>query len=144
FIVDRRDIRQDSPKSKKIDEAPVASGNAFAMAVKDRYLLLILVLVFVLNIVTKTGDYVLDKMLLQQAPEAAANAGLTAEQYIGQFKSQYFFWINVLGVAIQLFAVSRIIKYFGVRSALLLVPLASLGGYGAALFAPLIGVLFFS
>jgi AAA family ATP:ADP antiporter len=37
--------------------------------------------------------------------------------------------------------VSRVIKYAGLRLALVLVPIASVAGYGAALAAPLIGVL---
>jgi AAA family ATP:ADP antiporter len=37
--------------------------------------------------------------------------------------------------------VSRVIKYAGLRAALVLVPFASVAGYGAALAAPLIGVL---
>jgi AAA family ATP:ADP antiporter len=41
----------------------------------------------------------------------------------------------------QLFVVSRVIKYAGLRAALVLVPLASVVGYGASLAAPLIGVL---
>jgi len=44
-------------------------------------------------------------------------------------------------VILQLFVVSRVIKYAWLRIALVLVPLASLAGYTTALAAPLIGVL---
>jgi AAA family ATP:ADP antiporter len=151
FVINKRDTQaKKSTTEKPPEEAPVASGNAFAMVIKDRYLLFILLLVFVLNIVTKSGDYVLDKMVLDHAHELAKQAGHVdaasvkefTQKYIGEFKSPYFFWINALGVVLQLFAVSRVIKYFGVKVALILVPIASLGGYTASLIAPLIGVLF--
>ena len=49
--------------------------------------------------------------------------------------------MNGVGVALQLFAVSRVIKYLGLRTALVIMPVASLAGYGAAFAAPLLGVL---
>jgi AAA family ATP:ADP antiporter len=81
-------------------------------------------------------------MLVAGAPAAAHAMGVDAATYIGDFKARYFEWINSLGVLLQLFAVSRIIKYAGLRAALVLVPLSSLAGYGTALAMPLIGVLF--
>ena len=62
---------------------PVAKGNAFAMVLKDRYLLFFALLVLVLNFVTRSGDYVLDRMLLLQAPERAHALGISSEVYIG-------------------------------------------------------------
>ena len=125
----------------KREDKPLGPGNAFALFVHDRYLLVFAILVFVLNMVTKTGDYVLDRMLVTNASAAAHALGVAPAVYIGEFKARYFEWINGLGVIMQLFVVSRIIKYAGLRVALVLVPLASVAGYGAALVAPLIGVL---
>ena len=61
-----------------------------------------------------------------------------------RFKARYFQWITVASVALQALAVSRIIRHVGVRTSLILVPLASVGGYGVALLAPMISVLFAS
>jgi AAA family ATP:ADP antiporter len=99
-------------------------------------------LIFVLNWVTKNGDYVLDRRLLAAAHEAARTQGIHAGAYIGQFKARYFEWVNILGVALQVLAVSRIIKYLGLRAALVIMPFASFVGYGAALASPVLGVLF--
>jgi AAA family ATP:ADP antiporter len=132
--------RQRGP-SMRHDE-PVQPGNAFALVFRDRYLLLLAGLILVLNISTKTGDYVLDRMLIARAAEKASALGITKAIYIGQFKARYFEWINILEVVLQSFAVSRIVKYLGLRAALLMVPLVSLAGYGTALVAPVIGVLF--
>ncbi len=138
IIVHKREI----PKGDKHEvHDPVLPGNAFVMIVKDRYLLLFALLVLVLNYVTKSGDYVLDRMLILQAPEHAAALGISKAQYIGEFKAHYFEWINVIGVVLQLFMVSRIVKYLGLRTALVLVPIASFAGYGAAVFVPVISVM---
>jgi AAA family ATP:ADP antiporter len=99
------------------------------------------ILVLVLNIVTRTGDYVLDRVLVAGAPAAAHALGVVPAVYVGEFKARYFEWINALGVVMQLFVVSRVIKYAGLRVALVLVPLCSVAGYGAAFAAPFIGVL---
>ena len=139
--MNRREAGRASNEDKPQEE-PLGKGNAFELIVRDRYLLVFAILILILNIVTKTGDYVLDRMLLGGATAAAHTMGITQAAYIGDFKARYFEWINSLGVILQLFAVSRIIKYAGLRTALVLVPLSSLAGYGAALAAPLIGVLF--
>jgi AAA family ATP:ADP antiporter len=139
--VHRRQARLAESGPAKPAEEPLPPGNAFALIARDRYLLTFAVMVLVLNMVTKTGDYVLDRMLVHDAPAAAHALGVAPAVYIGEFKSRYFEWINLLGVLMQLFVVSRVIKYAGLRVALVLVPIASVVGYGAALAAPLIGVL---
>ncbi len=134
--------RRESPKEKKEQEAHVASGNAFAMVLKDRYLLLFAGMVLALNFVTKTGDYVLDRMLLGAAPAHALAQHVSQTAYIAQFKAHYFQLINTIGVVLQLFIVSRVIKYAGLRAALVLIPIASIGGYGVSFMMPLLTVLF--
>jgi AAA family ATP:ADP antiporter len=141
YLVHRREAARGKDGGAKAKEKPLEKGNAFVLIARDRYLLVFAVMVFVLNMVTKTGDYVLDHMLVQNAHAAADALGVTPAVYIGEFKARYFEWINGLGVIMQLFVVSRVIKYAGLRVALVLVPIASVAGYGAALAAPLIGVL---
>ena len=142
FLVHRREATLRKTGAAKPEDKPLAPGNAFVLIARDRYLLVFAIMVFVLNMVTKTGDYVLDRMLVSNAASAAHALGVAPDVYIGEFKARYFEWINALGVIMQLFVVSRVIKYAGLRVALVLVPLASVAGYGAALAAPLIGVLF--
>jgi hypothetical protein len=75
------------------------------------------------------------------ASSSDTRGGVTQTVYIGEFKAQCFEWINTLGVVMQLVVMSRLIKYAGLRTALVLVPVVSVAGYGAALAAPLVGVL---
>jgi ATP:ADP antiporter, AAA family len=142
FITHRRErtraIRRGAPQ---VDEA-FGAQNGFSLVLGDRYLLFFAALLFVLNCVTKTGDYVFDRKLLDAAHDGAALTHEQATVFIGQFKARYFEWTNGIGVVLQLFVVSRVVKYLGLRVAVVLVPLASLAGYGAALALPGLMVLF--
>jgi AAA family ATP:ADP antiporter len=46
--------------------------------------------------------------------------------------------VNVAGLLLQLFVVSRVLKYFGVGVAILILPLVALGGYLIAAFYPVL------
>jgi AAA family ATP:ADP antiporter len=141
-VVNKRESgRAAGPKTPRKDE-PVGRGNAFALVARDRYLLFLAAMILILNISTKTGDYVLDRMLIAHAAAHAHSLGVSETIYIGQFKAQLFEWINVLEVILQSLVVSRVIKYVGLRIALVIAPLASLAGYGTALIAPVIGIVF--
>jgi len=48
---------------------------------------------------------------------------------VKEFFGSFFTWVNVVVLIIQLFFVSRIFKYFGVRPALFFLPIIALGGY---------------
>jgi AAA family ATP:ADP antiporter len=146
YVVHRREgvgARVGARAQKTVEETePIGGADGFSLILHDRYLVLFAVLILVLNMVTKTGDYVLDRKLIAAAHDAGQVTHAQATLFIGQFKARYFEWVNGLGVVLQLFAVSRIIKYLGLRAALVLMPLASLAGYGAAFAVPLLSVLF--
>jgi AAA family ATP:ADP antiporter len=142
YWLNRRALARSAGTKEAGRDEPVAPGNAFALVARDPYLLLLAALILVLNISTKTGDYVLDRMLISHAAERAASLGVSQSAFIGEFKARYFEWINVLEVVLQSLVVSRVIKYLGLRVALVMVPLVSLTGYSMTLAAPLIGILF--
>lgn len=52
-------------------------------------------------------------------------------EVIGAFYGNFFFWVNLIGVLVQMFVVSRIFKYFGVRAALFVLPVIAFGSYAA-------------
>jgi len=119
--------------------APLAPAGGFALLAKDRYLQLIAALVLILNLVNTTGEYVLDRALLAamtDQPAALAAAG------IAHFKARYFQWVNIAGVGLQLFAVSRVMRHLGMRVALLVLPSLVMAGAGVMMFAPILSVAF--
>ncbi len=131
-----------SPKGTE-PEALDKNG-AFGLVFGNRYLLLIAFLMLFLNWVNTTGEYILGRVISSTAEEAVASGqagGLDVGQYIGRFYSDFFFVVNICGVVLQLFFVSRILKFFGVRVALLILPLIAFGGYVLLAFYPVLSVV---
>jgi ATP:ADP antiporter, AAA family len=125
-------------------DAKVTGRSGFALVFTDRYLLLIAFLMLVYNLVNTNGEYILGKtvvMLYTQAHGAAATGGLDEKKVIGEFYGNFFTLVNLVAAAIQLFFVSRILKHFGVRVALFVLPIVAMGGYIAMAFIPLLSFI---
>jgi AAA family ATP:ADP antiporter len=70
--------------------------------------------------------------LAQDLAEAEDRALRSARsEVIGAFYGNFFFWVNLVGVLVQMFLVSRVLKYLGVRTALFVLPVIAFGGYAA-------------
>lgn len=120
-----------------------AGRGAFELVFRTRYLLLIAILVLLVNWVNTTGEYILGRLVEDTALAmvAAGETGLTAGEYIGRFYSDFFSVVNALSLLVQLFLVSRVVKYLGVRVAIMLLPAIALGGYALLAFFPLLSVV---
>jgi AAA family ATP:ADP antiporter len=147
--VDRRERarrREAAPNAAAAGEAeePLKEGGAFALVFRTRYLLLIALLMLVLNWVNTTGEYILGRTVVAAADQALASGGaggLSKEQFIGAFYADFFTVVNIAGLLLQLFVVSRVLKYFGVGVAILVLPLIALGGYLIAAFYPVLAMV---
>jgi ATP:ADP antiporter, AAA family len=139
--VNRRE-RRASSRYERQEEKPLGKTGGFSLLARDRYLLAIAALMFIINWVNTTGEYVLDRTLVATAGDEAAHVGVSTMQFVGMFKAEYFQWVNVLGVLLQLFAVSRIIKYLGVRRALFIMPVVSLVSYSGLAVLPALSLIF--
>ncbi len=125
-------------------DAGVGGRGGFALVVSDRYLFLIGLLLLVLNLVNTTGEYILGQTLTGLAARKVAEGTLAAGDvatWIAGFYSGYFTWVNVIGAAVQAGLVSRVIRRAGVRGAVLVLPLVSLGAYATLALVPLLGVV---
>jgi AAA family ATP:ADP antiporter len=132
------------PSQPAAAEPPIPPGGAFGLVMKNRYLLLIALLMMFLNWVNTTGEYILGRVVARNATEAVAAGtagGLGVGDFIGKFYADFFFVVNIAGVVMQLFFVSRILKYLGVRAALLFLPVIAMGGYLLLAFYPVLTVV---
>src|SRR5262245_31815378 len=130
----------DSVRIRQFEE-PLKPVGAFQVVLRHRYLLLIALLILLSNIVNSTGEFILGKSVYEHAKALAAvsgSQGLRPEDYIGKFYSDFYFRVNLLGVGLQMFAVSRIMKRVGIGPSLFLLPMVSLGGYTLLSFAPIL------
>jgi AAA family ATP:ADP antiporter len=122
-----------------VSEEPIGEQSAFGLLIHDKFLLLLAALTLLLNWVNTNGEYILDRTLL--AALADRHDHPNAAAFIGGFKADYFAWVNVVGVLLQLFVVSRIFSRLGVRAALYFLPFVAFAGYGLVLFAPILSLI---
>ena len=126
------------------EDQPLRGRSGFALVFADRYLLLIAALMLVYNVVNTNGEYILGRTVVSlytAAHGAAAAGGLDEKKVIGEFYGNYFTIVNILSAVLQAFVVSRVLKYFGVRIALLVLPVVAMIGYATMAFVPLLAII---
>jgi AAA family ATP:ADP antiporter len=147
WLVNAREKDRKAQAHKENEEDKAIGGkNGFALLLQDRYLLLIAGLILILNLVNTTGETIFDLSMLEEAKrvtpgfheltkEAQGNAIKT---FVGPFRGNFFFWVNLVGAVTQLFLVSRIFKYLGIRVALFSLPVIALLVYGGISIFPVL------
>lgn len=125
------------------DDHPLALGNGLIRVFRSPYLRLIGLLLLTLNMVNSTGEYILDKYIVEHATLAANATGQlpSTVEWKAVFSSQvgaawnsFLLAVNVGALVIQLFISSRVVRYLGTIGALLVLPVIAFGTYGLALF----------
>ncbi|HEX5031248.1 MAG TPA: Npt1/Npt2 family nucleotide transporter [Candidatus Eisenbacteria bacterium] len=124
-------------------DSRVKGRSGFALVFADRYLLLIAALMLLSNLVNTTGEYILGKTVVASVTAHAGGAagGLDEKKIIGEFYGNYFTWVNIISALLQAFVVSRILKYLGVRTGLMVLPFVALFGYLAMAFIPIVAFI---
>lgn len=117
---------------------PVRGRSGFALVFSNRYLLLIAFLMLTYNLVNTTGEYILGKTVVNLYSASHGAGTMDEKKVIGEFYGNFFTWVNIISALIQALVVSRVIKYFGVRTALMVLPLVALAGYASMAFIPLL------
>ncbi len=153
WIVDRGAARKTgreaggTAESTESVEAQARAGGrgGFGLVLANRYLLLIAGMMVLANLVNTTGEYILSSRVKAAAEAAvpaieaglqgaAADAAEAQRQALvgvrmGKFYSSFFNVVNLVGLLMQLFLVSRIVRWVGVRWAILFLPTVAFGGY---------------
>ena len=121
--------------------APLKGRGGFEALLADRYLLLIGAIAILSNWVTNSGEYVLDRTLVDLVRHHGVTNPVEITRFIGGFKADYFWWVNVVALLCQLFVVSRLLKHLGVGTALLMLPLVSMVGASVIAIFPVLWVI---
>ena len=170
-IIDSRERHGAADRAAARDqeaEEPIGKGGAFRLLFSSKYLILIALLMMFLNWVNTTGEYILGRTVQNAAEKSvAADTAVEADQennseasdissaaklsqderkdrirkYVIKFYGDFFSVVNLVALLVQLFLVSRILKYLGVRVALLILPVIALGAYALLVFYPILGVV---
>ncbi len=135
--INKRESNRGTEQSRAA--APLEKGGAFRMVFRNRYLRLIALLILLLNVVNTTGEFLLGKLVVMSAAGIGSEAAL--EAFIGSFYGNFYTWVNLLGLLIQTFLVSRIFKSIGVGGALFILPMIALTGYSFLAFYPVLAIV---
>jgi AAA family ATP:ADP antiporter len=154
IIVHKREIKrirettlrvdQKGAEEEKIKEKPLKKGGGFRLIFQSQYLLFYAFVILTLNFVNFTGEYIWGDVLTPAAHRAVqmgTAGGLDEAQFVAKVSADYQGLANIIALIIQLFLVSRIIKWVGVSGALLFLPFIALGGYGFVAFGAITLVL---
>ena len=109
-------------------------GGAFQLVWRSRYLLLVALMILLLNWVNTNGEYVLGRTVTESVPPDVGDS----KAFIAGFYADFFLWVNLVGFAGQLFLVSRILRWLGVRGALFVHPVLSLIAYSTLAAFPVL------
>ena len=150
YVESRKKTRTHEPAAaleQAQPEPPMSKSGAFKVVFRHRYLLLIAIMILLTNWVNTTGEYILGNVVSSAAQSAVSGisnpeAAKAAEKvFIGEFYGDFFFYVNLCGLLLQLFVVSRIVKYLGMRVAIMALPMIALGGYFLIAFTPLLALI---
>jgi AAA family ATP:ADP antiporter len=119
-------------------------SGGFGLVFTNRYLVLIAFLVLIINLVNTNSEYMLGKLVAEHAKEQVAAGlaeGATVNMVIGAFFARFFFWVNLIVLVMQLFVVSRVVRYYGVHAALFALPILALLSYSIILILPILPII---
>ena len=136
-------------RAADVEEEPEAGNTiarvlgGFSTVLRSSYLFRIAIFVLLLNLVNTNGTYILAAFLSDHAAQmvAASTSGLTTGTVISKFYGNFYATLTALQILVQLFLVSRIFRWFGVRGAILILPAVMLLNYGLILFFPVFALV---
>jgi len=144
IVIHKREVKKIKPKvaipsadeeaGEEIEEKPLQKGGGFRLVLKSRYLIFLAFMILMLNYVNTTGEFIRSDVWKKSADEARLageieDSEVATTQYFTKIESSFSEMVNLVGMLIQLFLVSRIFKWFGIRGAVLFLPFIALGGY---------------
>ncbi|MCU0228950.1 MAG: hypothetical protein MUF01_15060 [Bryobacterales bacterium] len=151
WVANRRFQAAGAANNRQQADKPLGAEGGFELVLKNRYLTLVAALIFLLNVVNTTGEYILSRFVVEQAQAAAlqVEAGAAAGQagasavsrFIGEFYGSFYSRVNLLALLMQLALVPYLFRWLGVRGALFILPCIALGGYSLLIAYPLLGVI---
>jgi ATP:ADP antiporter, AAA family len=145
FITPKLDsiaAKPSSPPAQKSSFKDLLGG--LDLVFSNQYVLLVAGLVLIINFVNTTSEYMMGKLVAEHLREQIATgmvAGQSLSELIGIFYGKFYFWVNTLELFLQLFVVSRVVRIFGVRAALLALPILALCSYSLIFFFPFLAFL---
>jgi AAA family ATP:ADP antiporter len=131
-------------RSQHRPSAPISGKGGFRLVLSSRFLFFIAIMVLLFNMVNSLGEFMLGRIVVENMQAAVSAGTMDASEMqsaIGGFYGDFFGWVNLLGLILQMFIVSRLFKHIGVGGALLVVPMIALGSYALMAALPVLGIV---
>jgi AAA family ATP:ADP antiporter len=122
----------------EVDEKPLSKEGGFKLVLSVKYLRLIAIMIVLYNLVNTTGEYILGSVVTEAATAQAGGNEELAKTIVGQFYGDFFTWVNIIAAVLQMFVVSHLVRFIGLRAALLILPAIALGGYALIATVPIL------
>jgi AAA family ATP:ADP antiporter len=139
-IVNSRETVRGDSEAARINATPVGKAGGFQLILQDRYLLWIAVLTILLNVVNSSGEFLLRNLVIE-ASKSVGTGEAAQQQFVTAFRGSIDSSVNLLGLLLQLFVTSRVMRFLGVRGALFILPVVALINYSVIAVAPLLAVV---
>jgi ATP:ADP antiporter, AAA family len=143
-VVERREQRQGETPAEADAPAVRDKHGGFELVLKHRYLLFIALFSLLFNWVNSNGEYMLSKVIKADAAAAVQRGEIDAKQVgdlIGATYANFFFYVNVAGVLLQTFVVSRLVRWFGLSKAFLFLPAIAIANASIVAFIPIVALV---
>jgi ATP:ADP antiporter, AAA family len=142
WLVERREGKPTAKEPAGGGDGKSRKGG-FGLVLSHKYLLLLALFSLVYNWVNSNGEYMLSKLIKDDVEVLIAKGQIAAQDKgnaIGAAYADFFFYVNVAGVVLQTFVVSRLVKWFKLPAAFLFMPVLALGNAFVFAFVPIVAL----
>jgi len=156
-LVDVREKAVLSPVLDSSSELPQESAkkslsvliNGVRLVFTSRFLLIAALVTLLTNWVNTNGENLLFRVIQEALTNQAANEGITEPGAIlyftrigtAQFYGDFFFWVNIIALLLQSLVASRLLKFGGFASIVMLLPVIALFSYSFMALLPILIVI---
>jgi AAA family ATP:ADP antiporter len=123
--------------------------NGAYLVMASRFLMAAAIVTLLLNWVNTNGENLLFRVIQEMLSARAIELGITDYRSIQEFTrdgttafyGNFFFWVNIVALVLQAFVASRLLKYGGFATILLILPVISLLSYTAMALLPILAIV---
>ncbi len=123
--------------------------NGARLVLLSRFLLAAAIVTLLTNWVNTNGENLLFRVIQETLAGQAAEQGVTDSLAVLEFTrdgttvfyGDFFFWVNIVALLLQAFVASRLLKYGGFASIVLMLPVIALLSYTAMALLPVLAIV---
>lgn len=132
------------PPDEKPAGPPKDKRGGFQLVMSHRYLLLLALFALTYNWVNSNGEYMLSKLLKEDVARAVERGEIQASDVrntLGAAYANFYFYVNLVGVLVQMFLVSRLVSWFKLPKVFLFMPVLALCNAAVVAFLPIVSLV---